>query len=255
MKTSAFLALALAFGCTLHAGELPWQDDYDQALADAKAAHELVLLDFSATWCGPCRMMANTTFADESVQKMLAAFALVRVDIDRQAALASQYKVDAIPTFILLNSFGEIVDRRTGYANAGQFSQWMQASAKLPIATAKEPKSAKMERGVKQLGESITQDDPEARDKAVMDLLAIYCAQDASSAKLVESELRDFVQQHPDLAVPYLNEPRLAVRILFATLFAAANPRIDFPFDPWAPAAERAAQAAAWARRVQAHYN
>ena len=280
MKDTSKLLLVLLLCCLggsrrLPADELPWQFDYDKAGEEAKTSHAPVLLDFSATWCGPCQMMEKTTFVDRGVQAALAGYVLVRIDIDRDAALAARYGVRAVPTCILLNPFGDLVDRRTGYADAAAFSRWLQAAANLPAAKAKEPRSAAVARGIRELGQSLDVPDAVARDRALAELLAIYCARgsrgdekaagqpaspdpltaavvndDGSGAKLVEGELGDFVQRHPALAAARLNDARLAVRILFSTLFAA-KAGADFQFDPWAPAAARATLAEAWAKRLE----
>ncbi len=254
----------------VRADELPWQDDYNRALAEAKAAHKTVLLDFSASWCGPCRLMETTTFTDRNVQSALAALTLVKIDIDRDPTLSAQYKVQAIPTCIILNQFGELVDRRTGYADAEVFSMWIKAGETSAVAQAKEPKSQEVARVVKELGQTMELPDPAARRQAMLNLLTIYCAPavhhdsaadpqddgtpaspppagDGGGERLVEAELADLVKRHPGWVAPYLNEPRLAVRILLATLFAA-NAGADFHFDPWAPSEERARLAETWTR-------
>lgn len=63
----------------------------------AQGTREVVLLDFTATWCGPCRKMEPTV---HSLQK--AGYAVRQVDVDREPDLAQQFDVRTIPTFVLL---------------------------------------------------------------------------------------------------------------------------------------------------------
>ncbi len=72
----------------------------------------VVLVDFSATWCGPCKMLAPIL---ESVsEKMKDKVKVVKVDIDEESALASQYGIMAVPTMILFKE-GKQVDAFTGF--------------------------------------------------------------------------------------------------------------------------------------------
>lgn len=77
----------------------------------------------------------------------------------------------------------------------------------------------------------------------------LVATDDGVSAKLAEQALRDFTRKHAALATKYLNERRLAVRILFARLLAEKN-GAAFQFDPWAPAAACLMAAAAWEKQA-----
>lgn len=77
----------------------------------------VVLVDFSATWCGPCKMLAPVL---ESVsEKMADKVKIVKVDIDEEMDLASQYGVMAVPTMILFKD-GKQVDAFTGFMPEAQ---------------------------------------------------------------------------------------------------------------------------------------
>ena len=75
-----------------------------------------VLVDFFATWCGPCRMLAPLL---EEISEEKPDLKILKIDVDEVNALAAQYGIQAIPTLILFNN-GEIVERRTGYQNKNQ---------------------------------------------------------------------------------------------------------------------------------------
>lgn len=79
------------------------------AFDDHVAGHDVVLVDFYADWCGPCRMMEP---AVEAVAADTDA-AVLKIDVDRFQALASEYGVQGIPT-LLVFAHGESADRMVG---------------------------------------------------------------------------------------------------------------------------------------------
>lgn len=70
-----------------------------------------VLIDFWATWCGPCRMMAPVV--DEIAKTMSDSVKVCKVNIDDNQALAEKYEVMSIPTFIVIKN-GEETGRTIG---------------------------------------------------------------------------------------------------------------------------------------------
>jgi len=73
-----------------------------------------VLIDFFATWCGPCKAMSPIV---ESLGKELQGQARVlKIDVDKNQALAAQYQIQAVPTFMIFKK-GKAVWKKAGGAD------------------------------------------------------------------------------------------------------------------------------------------
>lgn len=72
-----------------------------------------VLVDFYATWCGPCKMLSPILreIADEHDE-----FKICKIDVDAHMDLAAKYNVASIPTLLVFKN-GELVNRQTGFSS------------------------------------------------------------------------------------------------------------------------------------------
>ena len=70
-----------------------------------------VLLDFWATWCGPCRMVSP--IVDEIAEESDGSYKVGKINVDEQPELASQFRVMSIPTLVVMKN-GKIVNQATG---------------------------------------------------------------------------------------------------------------------------------------------
>ncbi len=81
-----------------------------------------VLVDFWATWCGPCRMIAP---AVEAIAKEREGTLKVgKVNVDDEGPLAMQFGIQSIPTLLLFKD-GKLADSAVGYRTKEQLDQWL----------------------------------------------------------------------------------------------------------------------------------
>lgn len=92
---------------------------------DVLAAAEPVVVDFYATWCGPCRMMSPVV--DELSKEYSGKVKVVRLDVDQNPQVASAYGVTAIPTIAIFKN-GHAVDATTGVVSKSQLQQIISRS-------------------------------------------------------------------------------------------------------------------------------
>ena len=97
------------------------KDSFEKALNDGG----LMMVDFWASWCGPCRMLAPMV---ETIGEKYEGKALVgKVNVDEEQELAIRYGVMSIPTVIFFKN-GEEIDRKVGVMPESEFTAVLDAN-------------------------------------------------------------------------------------------------------------------------------
>ncbi len=89
-------------------------NNFDELLAGSDLP---VLVDFYATWCGPCKMM--TPILEQVNQQMKDKMRIVKIDTDKYPNLASRYQIQALPTLVLFKN-GKPADKIEGVIEVPQ---------------------------------------------------------------------------------------------------------------------------------------
>ncbi|NLC64691.1 MAG: thioredoxin [Erysipelothrix sp.] len=88
-----------------------------------KTKEGVVLVDFYADWCGPCKMI--TPVLKEVQEELQDEVSIIKVDVDADGELAQRFDVMSIPTMILFKD-GKPVDRRTGFMPKPEVIKFIQ---------------------------------------------------------------------------------------------------------------------------------
>ena len=83
----------------------------------------LLLVDFYATWCGPCRMMHPVI---DSISSENDNLTVAKVDVDENEELARQYGIMSVPTFLLFKD-GKLIDQRSGFMPKEELTRWIES--------------------------------------------------------------------------------------------------------------------------------
>ena len=91
-----------------------WIKNFEQATSMALSENKLILIDFYADWCEPCKKMDRETWAKPEVIKEMSRVITVKIDIDQNKSLAMQYGIKAIPAVFVVDAYGNEILESTG---------------------------------------------------------------------------------------------------------------------------------------------
>jgi thioredoxin-like negative regulator of GroEL len=114
--------------------DLRWRTDYNSARKEAAEKGLPLLIDFGTEECHFCRKLEAITFRDPKVATLMNnRFVLLKIDADREPALANHLNIRSYPTLYFADSTGKIIEVVNGYKEPGEFHNIIQASlARIP---------------------------------------------------------------------------------------------------------------------------
>ena len=245
MKRSALGLLLLAAFSLAARGEIPpgWSTNYSAVAAEAAAADQPMLLYFTASWCGPCKLMCRTTLAEPDVLATMKTLKHVAVDIDEQPELAAAWEIKAVPTFVLLANTNDAGERVTGYQPAGDFLPWLTNGLATVQRTAARRVANHQELAA--IDALLAANTTNATQEALAKLYRLGDSRDASVASGIVHRMEVIAARDPAALLDGLNDPSLATRIQVANALAQKIGE-RFDIDPWSNAATRREKIIAW---------
>ena len=95
-----------------------------RSFSDIIGGSKPVLVDFSAEWCGPCKMMPP--ILKEVKEKLGERVTILKMDVDRNPAIATAYQIQSVPTLIVFQA-GEVKWRQSGVMRADQLKAVLES--------------------------------------------------------------------------------------------------------------------------------
>ena len=107
--------------------EIIWEENLDSAFNLASLSNKIIMIEFMAEWCPPCKRMEKEPFTNERVIKRSSEFIFVKIDVDKHQDIAKEYKRNAkkyggigIPNIIFIDNDKNVIHQTVGFLNADQ---------------------------------------------------------------------------------------------------------------------------------------
>lgn len=137
--TSLFIVPLLAGFCSLSSAST-WVTDFNKALAEAKQNSKPIFVDVYAEWCTWCHKLDKEVYSDPKFTEYMKNYVLARIDSEdggQGTNVAQKYDIDSLPTMIVLNSEGKVLDRITGFMTTPKLLEELEYVRKLLDAESK----------------------------------------------------------------------------------------------------------------------
>lgn len=245
------LILIVVFSLAGHA-EIPvgWSTNYEGALAPAESAQQPVLVLFTASWCGPCKLMSRITLTDPTIVAAISNIDHVAVDIDDHPDLAAKNHITAVPTFVMVSPADVEMNRTTGFLPAGDFLQWLTNGISQANKAMARQVFAKEE--LTEVDQLIGSTGTNSLHLAAKKLFGLCDIRDAVIIQGAADSLKTIADRDPAVLLDGLADQHLATRIQIANTLRV---RIgdEFDIDPWSDAASRQKKILSWYKTLKQH--
>jgi thiol-disulfide isomerase/thioredoxin len=103
-----------------------WLTNFEEAKKVSLATNKFMIVDFWASWCGPCKKMDYNSWSDASVNAILENYIQVKINIDLDRELANKYGINSIPNMFVMDGNGMVVHSFSGYQSACELKKELE---------------------------------------------------------------------------------------------------------------------------------
>ncbi|WP_298310507.1 thioredoxin family protein [uncultured Aquimarina sp.] len=137
MKKVKQLKYSVLFVILLHTtttiAQVQWIHDFELGRAIAIEQKKWMVVDFWASWCGPCKRMDSKLWQTTAINSIKDNFVFVKVNFDRKREFAKYFNIKSLPTVLIMDPNKAVIDRKTGYRHTDEYINWFKKIPNLDL--------------------------------------------------------------------------------------------------------------------------